>query len=107
MGFDALQTDGNKNPIQGGNKIGTVIEVTTNTSTFVAITIPAGIYSKKLYFNARDNTAYQLSAIVAGTTYSLIAASSPFWLDITAVPGDVIGYVKGTTITVLEVIVLV
>jgi len=102
----ALKTDGNKNAIQTGNLIGAVIEISISVVLgFVAITIPAGIYSKRVYFNTRDAAAMQLSAVSNGATLATIA--SPFWLDITADPGDIIGYAKGTTTTVLEVIVLV
>ena len=104
--YSALKTDGNGHPIQGGNLIGDVIEVSISVALgFVAITIPAGIYTKRVYFNTRDAAAVQISAISAGTTYATIVV--PFWLDITASPGDIIGYAKGTTTTVLEVIVLI
>ena len=100
----ALKTDGNKNTIQGGNLIGSVIEVSITAASFVAVTIPAGIYSKRVYFTTRDAAAFQISAVSAGTTYASIA--SGFWLDITANPTDIICYVKGTSTTTLEVIVL-
>lgn len=103
----ALKVDGNKHAIQAGNKIGDVLAVSITAAGWTAITIPAGTYSKKLYFNTRDNASYLLSAILAGTTYATIEASAPFWLDITADPGDIIGYAKGTSTTTLEVIVLI
>lgn len=101
----ALKTDGNGHPIQGGNLIGGVIEVSISVALeFVAVTIPAGVYSKRVYFTTRDAAAFQVSAVAAGTTYASIA--SGFWLDIVASPADVICYVKGTSTTTLEVIVL-
>lgn len=102
----ALKTDGNGHPIQGGNKIGDVLAVSITAAGWVAVTMPAGIYSKRVYFNTRDAASFLISAIAAGTTYATIAASAPFWLDIVASPADVICYAKGTTTTVLEVIVL-
>ena len=101
----ALKTDGNGHPIQGGSLIGDVIEVAITAASFVAITIAAGIYSKRVYFNTRDAASFLLSAISAGTTYATIP--SGFWLDIVASPSDIIGYAKGTTTTTLEVIVLI
>ena len=103
----ALKTDGNKHAIQAGNKIGDVLAVSITAAGWTAITMSAGTYSKKVYFNTRDAASFLLSAIALGTTYATIAASAPFWLDIAADPGDIIGYAKGTSTTILEVIVLV
>ena len=101
----ALKTDGNGNAIQGGNLVGSVIEVSISVALgFVAVTIPTGIYSKRVHFSTRDAAAMQISNISAGTTYASIA--SGFWMDITASPTDIICYVKGTSTTTLEVIVL-
>ncbi len=102
----ALKMDGNGHAIQGGSLVGDVLNISISAALgFVAVTIGAGIYSKRVYFNTRDAAAMQVSAISAGTTYATIA--SPFWLGIVADPGDIICYVKGTTTTVLEVIVLI
>lgn len=106
MSQRGLQTDGNKHAIQSGLRVGDVIAISISVVLgFVAVTMPAKMYSRRVYFNTRDAAAMQLSAISAGTTYATIA--SPFWMDIAAVPADIICYVKGTTTTTLEVIVLV
>jgi hypothetical protein len=101
-----LKIDPNGHVIQAGTLIGDVIEVSISVVLgFVAVTIPAGIYSRRVYFNTRDAAAMQISAVSAGTTYASIA--SGFWMDIAADPGDIICYVKGTSTTTLEVIVLI
>lgn len=104
MGQRALKTDGNKNPIQGGSKISGVIAVSITAAGFTAITMPAGSYSKEVRITTRDNAAFQLSDVLAGTTYISVPASTVINLRIVANPGEIIGYAKGTTTTTLEVL---
>jgi len=108
MGQRAFKTDGNKNVITSNLGIGAIVETSISVALgFVAITVPAGVYLKEVILTTRDAAAFQLSNVLAGTTYSTLPASTFLQLKLVAEPADVICYIKGTSTTVLEAIMLI
>jgi hypothetical protein len=109
MGKRTLRVDRNRHVIQGANLVGAILNINISIALgFVAVTIPADVYTKFAYLNTRDAAAFQISHVAAGTTYLTVAAPNiaAFKISLTAEPGDIICYVKGTTTTVLEVMLL-
>lgn len=100
-----FQVDSNGNIINNsGNTITSILNVTINTSTYAAVTMPTGVFCKALIMQTRDGSPYLIATSSSPTTYMTI--SSPLAISIVGIPSQVLCYVKATVEGVLEVILL-
>jgi hypothetical protein len=76
------------------------IEVTLNTSTFVAVTLNTSC--KAVHISTRDAADFYISDVSAGTTYATL--KSGMYMDIHGDSGKILFYVKGSSVTTLEII---
>lgn len=81
-----------------------VLEVSITADGFVAVTLPAATFCKKVIVTARDGASWLISE--AGTAYATIPAAYVLHMDIVGDPAQVLFYAKGTSTTTLEVICL-
>ena len=81
-----------------------ILEVSIAATGFVAVTLPAATFCKKVIVTARDGASWLISE--AGTSYATIPAAYVLHMDIVGDPAQVLFYAKGTSTTVLEVICL-
>jgi hypothetical protein len=103
-----LAVDPNKHPIHGSvRKIESITNTSVGASAFVAVTVPAGKYTKSIVASMRaPGATFLVAASASGSTYYTI--SGTFELDICAKPGDTLFYVKtaASSAGVLEVMFL-
>ena len=82
-----------------------VLEVSISVALgFVAVTLPAATFCKKVIVTARDGASWLISE--AGTSYATIPAAYVLHMDIVGDPAQILFYAKGTSTTTLEVICL-
>lgn len=104
MGFQPFPRNEEGEVIFSANSIAGVLNTVINTSTYVAVTMPAGTYCKSVLLQTRDGSPFLLSNVSDGTTYATI--NQPLSIDIAGKPGEVLCYVKATVAGTLEVILM-
>jgi len=90
--------------VQGGSKIVDTLEVSISAAGWVAVALGASQHCKAIYVKTRDDEPWLLSAQSAGTRYTTLTGD--LGIDMVADPSVTLFYVKGTTTTTLEVILL-
>ena len=99
-----LKTDGRGKAIQAGSKIVAVLEVSITAAGFVAVSLSSTQFCKAIFVGTRDNSNWLLSDVSAGTTYKTMRSDTG--INIVGSASETLFYVKGTTTTTLEVILL-
>lgn len=102
MPASALPRDAEGDRFSSINSLTSILNVTINTSTYVAVTIPAATYCKSFLMQTRDGSPFLLALSASPTNYATI--NQPLALDFAGKPGTVIAYVKATVAGTLEVI---
>jgi hypothetical protein len=102
--YNPFALDPNNKVIPSAKSISGILNVAINTSTYVAVTVPAATYCKSVLMQTRDGSPFLVSDVLAGTTYATI--TQPLGIDIYGIPGKVLCYVKATVAGTLEVILL-
>lgn len=90
--------------IQGGSKIVDTLEVSISAAGYVSVALGADQHCKSIFVKTRDNTSWLISAQSAGTRYATMTGD--LGIDLIADPDEILFYVKGTSSTTLEVILL-
>lgn len=104
MAKQAFPRDAEGEIVRSATAISGVLNVAINTSTYVAVTVPASTYCKAIIMQTRDGAPFLVSDVVAGTTYATM--TQPLGIDIYGIPAKVLCYVKATVAGTLEVILL-
>jgi hypothetical protein len=100
-----LKRDPNGHIISGGvSKLVDTVEVTLTTSGYTAVTLGVDQHCKSLIIKTRNDTPWLLSAQSAGTRYATINGNMS--IDLVAAESDILFYAKGSTATILEIILL-
>ena len=99
-----LRNDSLGYTIQAGSKIIDTLEVSISAAGFVAVTLGAAQHCKAIFVKTRDDTSWLISAQSAGTRYATMTGD--LGIDIVGDPDEILFYVKGTSTTTLEVILL-
>ena len=99
-----LKLDSKGIPIQAGVSIDDILNESITTAGWTAITIPANIYPKSMYITTRDQSNFLFSHLAAGTRYSTLP--SGFGIDFAADAEETVFYIKGTSPTTIEIILL-
>lgn len=102
MGFQPFPRNEEGEVIFSANSISGVLNIAINTSTYVAVTIPAATYCKSFLMQTRDGSPFLLARTATPTDYATI--NQPLALNFAGKPGTVVGYVKATVAGTLEVI---
>ncbi len=97
-------TDGGGKVIHSARGFSKILNIAINTSTYVAVTVPAATYCKSVLMQTRDGSPFLVSDVAAGTTYATM--NQPLGIDIYGIPAKVLCYVKATVAGTLEVILL-
>lgn len=100
--FSSFAIDPSTKPIPAINSLTGILNVAINTSTYVAVTIPAATYCKSFLMQTRDGSPFLLARTATPTDYATI--NQPLALNFAGKPGTVVGYVKATVAGTLEVI---
>lgn len=100
-----LKRDPNGHIISGGvSKLIDTLEITIAASGFVAVALGADQHCKCIIVQTRNDTPWLLSAQSAGTRYATINGGVS--IDLVAAESEILFYAKGTSSTILEVILL-
>jgi hypothetical protein len=100
-----LKRDPNGNPISGGvSKLIDTLEVSITASGFAAVALGADQHCKSILVQTRNDTPWLISAQSTGTRYATI--NGGIAIDLVIAESEIMFYAKGTTSTVLEVILL-
>lgn len=91
--------------VQAGTTIRHIDNISINTSTYVAITVPTDVFCKAIMIQTRAGNAFRLATSATPTNYASI--SGPMSFNIKQKDGYVVGYVRAaSTSDTLEVIYL-
>ena len=98
-----LPIDPNHHAIQAGSTLA-VATVTLNASTYVAVTLPAGVSCKSVSAKTRSGNNWYFASSASPTDYMTLAGM--LTLSIVANAGETLFYVKGSTSDTLELVYL-
>lgn len=104
MAQNPFKLDANQNVIPAGTKIEGVLNVSISSASFTAVQLGASQSCKAIFVTTRDAADWLLSNVSAGTTYATLI--NGIGIDIAGSPEQILFYVKGTSTTTLEVILL-
>lgn len=97
-----LPRDRNGYPITGGAGL-YVLEVSIGSGSWAEVAVPSGIDCKRVIMEARDGADFQVSHLAAGSAYITLSRLD---VEVSRLEGQTIAYVKGTTSTTLEVLII-
>jgi len=104
MGQRPYSIDPNGRAVRASRIIEDVLEIAITAGGWVAVNVPADIYTKAVYITTRDGADFNLSNESDGDGYATL--NSGFGIDLAKKPEENICYVRGTSTTTLEVILL-
>ena len=100
-----LKRDPNGALISGGvSKLVDTLEITITAAGFVAVALGSDQHCKCIIVQTRNDTPWLLSAQSDGARYATI--NGGISIDLVAAESEILFYAKGTTSTVLEVVLL-
>lgn len=100
--FKEFDLDKNLNPVPGGTELH-VQEVAIDSTTWTALTVPAGISDCKGFFiKTRNESNFKLSHDSEGSAYMTMDGAAGLGLSLGKLTGNTLCYIQGTTSTTLE-----